>query len=75
MDEQGGFKAGRGRVDHVFVVRQVVKKNHRDRQGGIHGICRQEKAYDNVSREKLWMALKEHEVEGKLPPRHHTMKA
>ena len=26
MDEQGGFKAGRGCVNHVFVVRQVVKK-------------------------------------------------
>ena len=25
MDEQGGFRAGRGCVDQVFVVRQVVE--------------------------------------------------
>ena len=27
MDEQGGFRAGRGCVNQVFVVRQVVEIN------------------------------------------------
>ena len=26
MDEQGGFRVGRGCMDQVFVVRQVVEK-------------------------------------------------
>ena len=38
-------------------------ENHLEGQGGVHGICRLERVYDNVSREKLGMVLEEYGAE------------
>ena len=53
MDEQGGFRAGRGCVDQVFVVRQVVEKAIEKVKEVYMAFVDLEKAYDNVSRKKL----------------------
>ena len=63
MNEQGGFRFGRGCVEQVFVVRQVVEKTMEDKEAYMTFVDLA-KAYDNVSREKLWMVLEEYGVEG-----------
>ena len=52
MDEQGGFRVGRGCVDQVIVVRQVVEKTIKKHKEGYMAFVDLEKAYDDVSREK-----------------------
>ena len=52
MNEQGGFRFGRGCVEQVFVVRQVVEKTMEDKEAYM-AFVDLAKAYDNVSREKL----------------------
>ena len=66
MDEQTDFRAGRC-IDHAFVVRQVVEKTIVKDKEPYMAFVDLEKAYDNVSREKLlWTVLEEYGVEGKL---------
>ena len=62
MDEQGGFKVGKGGVDH-FALRQVVKVIEKDKVA-YAAFVDLEKAYDSVSRDKLWKALEEYDVRG-----------
>ena len=38
MDEQGGFRAGRGCIDQVFAMRQVIEKVI-EKDNGICSIC------------------------------------
>ena len=66
MDEQGGFRAGRGCIDQVFAVRQVFEKVIKKDKVVYAAFVDLEKAYDSVSREKLWVALKDYGVSGKL---------
>ena len=58
-------------------MRQVVEKTIENDKEAYMAFVDLEKVYDNVSREKLWMVLEEHEVERELlgQSRHHTMKA
>lgn len=37
-----------------------------DNREGVYDFCELRKAYDYVSRDKLWKMLKEYEVKGKL---------
>ena len=53
MDEQEGFRAGRGCNDQIFVVKQIVKKTIKKNKKTYMAFLDLEKAYDNVSREKL----------------------
>ena len=62
MDEQGGFRAGRGCIDQVFAVRQVFEKVIEKDKVVYAAFVDLEKAYDIVSREKLWVALKDYMV-------------
>ena len=65
MDEQGEFRAGRGCIDQVLPVRQVFEKAIKDK--GVHAAFVDLKnTYDAVSRKKLWVALKDYGVSGKL---------
>ena len=65
MDEQGGFRAGRGYIDQVFAVRQVIEKVIEKDKVVYAAFVDLEKAYDSVCREKLWVALKGY-VSGRL---------
>ena len=66
MDEQGGFRSGRGCCDQIFAVKQMVKKTIEKDRKMYMAFVDLEKAYDNVSREKLWKVLDEYGVKGKL---------
>ena len=57
MDEQGGFRAGRGCNDQIFVVKQIVEKTIGKNKKTYMAFVDLEKAYNNVSKEKLWIAL------------------
>ena len=50
MDEQREFRAGRGCVGQVFVVRQVVEKTTEKDKEAYMAFVDLEKAYDDVSR-------------------------
>ena len=58
MDEQGGFIAGRGCIDQVFAMRQVIEKVIEKDKVVYAAFVDLEKAFDSVCREKLWVALK-----------------
>ena len=66
MDEQGGFRVRRGCVDQIFAVRQVTEKVIEKDKVVYAAFADLEKAYDSVSRSKLWVALKDYGVKGKL---------
>ena len=67
MDKQGGFRPGRGCVvDQIFNVRQVIEKVIEKDRVAFAAFVDLEKAYDSVSRDKLWLALKEHNVSKQL---------
>ena len=65
-EEQGGFRKGRGCVDQVFTLRTLIEK-HREKKKDLF-VCFMdlEKAYDKVSRSKLWEVLEEYDINGKL---------
>ena len=66
MDEQGGFRSGRGCIDQVFAVKQVIEKMIEKDRVMFMVFIDLEKAYDNVCREKLWRVLSEYGVRGRL---------
>ena len=66
MDEQGGFRAGRGCNDQIFTVRQIMEKTIEKDKVVYMAFVDLEKAYDKVNREKLWRVLEEYGVEGRL---------
>ena len=66
MDEQGGFRAGRGCNDQIFVVKQIVEKTIEKNKKTYMAFVDLEKAYDNVSGEKLWVVLDKYGIKGKL---------
>ena len=65
MDEQGGFRAGRGCNNQIFVVKQIVDKTIEKNKTYL-AFADLEKAYDNVSRVKLWVVLNKYGIKGKL---------
>ena len=50
MDEQGGFRSGRGCIDQVFAVKQVIEKMIEKDRVMFMVFIDLEKAYDNVCR-------------------------
>ena len=66
MDEQEGFRAGRGCNDQIFAVKQIVEKTIEKDKKTFMAFVDLEKAYNSVSREKLWKVLDEYGAKGKL---------
>ena len=52
MDEQGGFRAGRGCIDQVFVVRQVIEKVIKKDKVAYVMFVDLEKAYDILCKQR-----------------------
>ena len=52
MDEQGGFRAGRGCNDQIFTVRQIMEKTIEKDKVVYMAFVDLEKDYDEVNREK-----------------------
>ena len=53
MDEQGGFRSGRGCLDQIFAVKRMIEKMIEKDKLMFMVFIDLEKAYDNVCREKL----------------------
>jgi len=66
MEEQSGFRKGRGCVDQVFAVRQVCEKYLAKGKDVFWAFMDLEKAYDRVDREALWQVLRMYGVGGRL---------
>ena len=66
MDEQGGFRSGRGCLDQIFAVKQVIEKMIEKDKVLFMVFIDLEKAYDNVCREKLWRTLFDYGIRGRL---------
>jgi hypothetical protein len=59
LEEQYGFTTGRSCIDHIFTLRQILKKcQEKSKQIGKVFIDI-EKAYDSVPRKLLWQALEQ----------------
>ena len=56
-ESQCGFRSGRGCMDAVFSVRQLVEKTFEHRQKTFCVFVDLRKAYDSVPRQALWLAL------------------
>jgi len=66
MEEQVGFRPGRGCTENVFVIRQLGEKMLERGKKLYAAFLDLEKAYDRVWREGLWRALEQYGVEGRL---------
>ena len=65
-DVQGGFRAGRGCVDLIFIRKQIGEKAQKTKCRVYVDFMELEKAYDKVNREELWRVLRIYDVGGKL---------
>ena len=66
LEEQADFRVGRGCIDHIFVIRQLVEKHLEKGKKMFAAFIDLEKAYDKVWREDLWRALREYGIGGRL---------
>ena len=66
MEEQVGFRPGRGCMENVFVIRQLAEKMLERGKRLYAAFLDLDKAYDRVWRTGLWEALKQYGVEGRL---------
>ena len=65
-DEQRGFRAGRGCIDHIFSLKQRGKKA-REKKCRVHvGFIDLEKANDRLNREVLRQVFRIYDVVGKM---------
>ncbi len=63
---QGGFREGRGCIDHIFTVKILVEKYLEKDRKLFAAFMDLEKAYDRDNRKGLWDTLKVYGVGGKL---------
>lgn len=63
---QCGFMPGRGCVDQIFTVQQVIEKCAAVNKKMYVAFVDLEKAYDKVNRSELWKVLNEYGVQGRL---------
>jgi hypothetical protein len=61
-EEQGGFRRGRGCVDQIFGLRQIIEKKLEKQKEAFVAFLDLEKAYDRVDRERLWNVLRDYGV-------------
>jgi hypothetical protein len=59
VDEQGGFRPGRGCVDQAFILNEVLVSRNRNRKRTYCCFIDIKKAYDRVFRDGLWCRMAE----------------
>jgi hypothetical protein len=64
-DEQGGFRAGRGTADLIWLVSEVVQRRREQKQRSFVCFVDVQKAYDTVWQAGLWKRLWDVGVRGK----------
>ena len=65
-DEQGGFRAHRGTVDQVFLLREILASRRERGQATYTTFIDARKAYDTVWREYTYTRIHDSGVKGKL---------
>ena len=55
--KRAGFRKGRSCTDAIFTVQQIIEKRKEHNLPLLPLFVDQEKAYDNVNREKLWEVM------------------
>ena len=65
-DYQTGFKWGQSTVDQLFIMRQLLEKNYDYDRDSWHVFIDFKQAYDSVSRESLWVIMRELNIPAKL---------
>ena len=53
-DEEGGFRAQRGCVDQIFILKQIGEKAREKKRRVYVSFIDLENAYNRVNRETLW---------------------
>ena len=66
LEEQAGFRSGRGCIDQIFIIRQLTEKYLEKDKKMYAAFIDTEKAYDKVWRTDLRVTLKGYGVRGKL---------
>ena len=66
MEEQCGFRQGRGCTDQVFAVRQVCEKYLANGKDVFHAFMDLEMPYDTINRHGMWQMLRVYGVGEKL---------
>ncbi|KAK4468373.1 hypothetical protein MN116_000167 [Schistosoma mekongi] len=56
-ENQAGFRPGRGCIDHIFTLRQVLEHRHMYQRPTIVVFLDLKAAFDSVDREVLWQCL------------------
>ena len=64
VEEQGGFRAGRGCVDQIFILNGILR--HRKNVNTYCCFIYLKRAFDRVWRNRLWKDLWEEGVRGKM---------
>ena len=57
-DEQFGFMRGRGTVDAIFILRQIMEKYAEKQRSLFLAFIDLEKAYDRVPRSEVWRSMR-----------------
>ena len=65
-ESQCGFRKGRGCMDMIFTIRQLVEKSWEHNSKCYYSFVDLKKAYDSVPREALWMILQKFGVPGSI---------
>ena len=65
-DEQCGFRDGRGCVDQIFCLKNLIEKSLEQNRKLNVGYMDLEKAYDMVDREGSWECLRMYGIGGRL---------
>ena len=64
-ENQAGFRPGRGCIDHIFALRQILELRHSFQQPTMVVLLDLKSAFDSVDRQALWQCLS---VKG-VPPK------
>ena len=60
LEEQAGFRSGRGCIDQILVIKQLVEKHLEKGKKMFATFVDLKKACDKVWRADLWRALREY---------------
>ena len=65
-DEQAGFRSGRGTVEHIFILRNIIEQVVEWQATLYITFVDFEKAFDSVHRESLWQIMESYGIPCKI---------
>lgn len=65
-EAQAGFRKGRGTIDHLFILTELIKGKMRRNECTEVTFLDLEQAYDSIPRRKLWVAVHDIGIKGKM---------